>query len=69
MHFIEAERQHANTLMLDITRRLEQSEIALNENQQEMIARLATLHGCIRTKYLGQISYQNDQCVGSLPHF
>ena len=39
---IEAEQQHLNTLMLDITGQLEQCEIALNENQQEMIARLAT---------------------------
>ena len=41
MHSIEPERQHLNTLMLDITGRLEQCEIALNESQQEMIARLA----------------------------
>ena len=39
---IETEQQHLNTLMLDITGKLEQCEIALNENQQEIIARLAT---------------------------
>ena len=39
---IETEQQHLNTLMLDITGQLEQCEIALNENQQEIIARLAT---------------------------
>ena len=42
MHFIEVEGQHFNTLMLDIGGQLEQWEIALNENQQEMTARLAT---------------------------
>ena len=39
MRSIEEERQHLNTLMLDITGRLEQCESTLNENQQEMIAR------------------------------
>ena len=39
---IEAEWQPLNTLMLDITEQLEECKIALNENQQEIIARLAT---------------------------
>ena len=41
MHSIKAERQYLNTFMLDITGRLKQCEIALNENQQ-MIPRLTT---------------------------
>ena len=39
---IEAKQQHLNILMLNITGRLEQCKIVLNENQQERIARLAT---------------------------
>ena len=42
MRSTEAERQHLNTFMIDIAGQLEQCEIALSENQQEMIARLAT---------------------------
>ena len=42
MHFIEVEGQRLNTLTLDITGQLEQWEIALNENQKQITARLAT---------------------------
>ena len=42
MRSTEAKRQHLNTFMVDIAGQLEQCEIALSENQQEMIARLAT---------------------------
>ena len=55
---IEAKQQHLNTTMLDITGHLEQCKIALNENQQEMIARFAT-------QYVDSL----EQNIWGLPHF